>query len=417
MKTKSLSTALVLSLFAGISLFGGFSSALAAGYVDVPVSLEAGKILNSKLIQGENYVIEDPVLNDGLINTYTLKTAYGQLKVESTALLMTRISELRAMTVMEEMDKKKVFGDSVVSGVKAPFQGVAAVVKDPVQASKGIAKGAGVFFSNIGRAIVSDDPHQDNPLKVAIGYDGSKRAYAYELNINPYSSYEPLIDMLGQVSQASVAGGLLPKVVMSAVDSGIVSALSLSGTAEGMRKLVRDNSPGALEKINRGKLAKLGLGKELVEAFLENRAYDPQDATFFVGSLESLAGVSGLDQLVAGATTAADNARARLYCQIAQMISGYHNNVSPISQIGLLSGTPYVSKKDGTAVVLVPVDYIFRTVAVEKKLNRLDKALAKIDGVAGKELWLTGIVDAGAGEMFAQSGWKLQSQAAAKLFR
>jgi hypothetical protein len=103
------------------------------------------------------------------------------LKVESTEGLIIRITELNAMSAMEEMDRKKVFGDAVVAGVKAPFQGAAKLVKEPVETTKGIIEGTGRFLSNIGRSIVSDDPHQDNALKVAIGYDAAKRAFAMSL--------------------------------------------------------------------------------------------------------------------------------------------------------------------------------------------------------------------------------------------
>lgn len=55
-----------------------------------------------------------------------------------------------------------------------------------------------------------------------------------------------------------------------------------------MRQLVRDRSPGELEKINKEKLLAMGVTDELTNAFLDNRYYSPQDATLLVGELESM---------------------------------------------------------------------------------------------------------------------------------
>jgi len=223
---------------------------------------------------------------------------------------MVRIAELNAMRVMEEMDKKKVFGDAVLAGVKAPVKGAAALVTEPVETTTNIVKGTGRFLSNLGRSIVSDDPHQDNALKVALGYDTTKRVFAYDLRINPYSDYQPVISMLGSISQASVAGGLTPRAAMAAIDSDVVTVMRISATAEGMRKLVRDNPPGELQKINTAKLAEMGVSTPMIEALLSNYIYDPQEQTLLVGELESLKGVKGREEFVAAATLASDRQAA-----------------------------------------------------------------------------------------------------------
>ena len=127
------------------------------------------------------------------------------------------------------------------------------LVTSPVETSKSIVKGVGKFLSNVGRSIVSDDPDQDNVFKTALGYDVAKRKFAFEFGIDPYSSYDPVMDRLGQIARAAVAGGLAPKAAMSAIDSDLGTALRISGAAKGMKKLVRDNPPGELQKINKKK--------------------------------------------------------------------------------------------------------------------------------------------------------------------
>lgn len=402
---------LTVMFFSGDICVAAFSES-----AEPPFILEAKDVLPPNLLKGSNYIVDGQVQNDGLINTYSLTTSYGPLAAESSAVLMIKIAELNAMSVMAQMDKQKVFGDSVLEGVKAPFRGIEALVKKPVETSKGIIKGTGRFFSNIGRSIVSDDPYQDNAFKVAVGYDAIKRAYAYELGIDVYSNYEPLISMLGKVAQASAAGGLTPRVAMSAINLDVMTVLSLSGTSESMRKLVRDNPPGELLKINTGQLAQIGVQKSLADAFLNNYVYNPQEATLLVGQLAILDGVQGRDGFIAAANLASDHSVARLFRIKAEMMAGYHLHVAPVASIGRVAGTTYLRKKDGTAILLLPLDYVYPTVEVKAKLGKLDDELKKA-GVIGKELWITGRVDESARTMFKDSGWKVVQNAQERLMK
>lgn len=386
-----------------------------AVYATPPVELKAEDVLPENILRGENYTVDTVVRNDGLINTYRLSTKYGPLEVESTAVLLERIRELVAMSAMEEMDRKKVFGDSLVEGIKAPFKGAANLVKKPVETTKSIVKGTGRFLSNVGRSIFSDDPYQDNVLEVAVGYDASKRAFAFEFGISPYSSYEPAMEMLGAVSRAAVAGGIAPKVALAAVGTDLSTVVRIVGTTEGMRKLVRDNPPGELHKINAAKLSEMGIPETLIDAFLNNVVFDPQEETLVTGELERLENVKGKDEFVAAAALAANRSFALLYRTMAQMMANYHARISPVAMIGRLDGTPYVRTKDNKAVVLTPVDFVFHTEKMQAKIDRMDRALKDAGSVAGKEIWITGRFDDRALEMLEAAGWQHHEKVGEKL--
>ena len=53
----------------------------------------------------------------------------------------------------------------------------------------------------------------------------------YEFGIDPYSDYEPAMDRLGEIARAAVAGGLVPRAAMAAIDSDVVMVMRISGTA------------------------------------------------------------------------------------------------------------------------------------------------------------------------------------------
>jgi hypothetical protein len=385
----------------------------AQDYRDVPISLEAKTILPEGWRQGDHFQVGAEVQNDGLFNRYTLQTDYGRETVISNAALLIRIQELKALGTMGEMDRKKVFGDSLVAAAKAPFKGAAALVKSPVETSKGIAKGTGRFFSNLGHSLFSGDPDQDNALKVALGYDAVKRKFAYEFGIDPYTDYKPVINRLGQIARAAVAGGITPRAALSAISSPVATGISLTASAEGMRQLVRDNPPGELRKINSEKLERMGVDDLLADAFLDNYSFNPQEETLLVGALEAMPKAKGRDVMVLKASLARDKTMARYERLRAQMMSAYYAKVHAEVQVVNAGGAVGLRRKDATLVLLAPVDFIFWTKGVADKLATLNRDIDQAGGFSGKELWITGNIDDGAMKHFEAAGWKVNEDAQA----
>ena len=386
-------------------------------FQQTPILLKASELLPANLIKGDNYRIAETVQNDGVINTYQLDTDDGFIFVESTAELLVRINELKALTKMNEMERSGVFKDSLISGVKAPVKLAGNLVTSPIQSSKDIVKGTGGFISNVGRSIFSRDPHQDNVLKVALGYDATKRKFAYEFLINPYSDYDPVVLRLGTISKAAVTGGILPRAAMVAIGGTVGTALGLSATAKSMKLLVRDNPPGALRKINKNKLIAMKVEPELIEIFLDNYNYDPETKTILVGELESMEGVQGRNFFIAAATLASEETSALLYRATAQMMAAYHRLVAPAVHIGTISGRPFLKNRDDMIVLPLPVDYIFWTETVAAKLQAFENGLTRIKDVKGKEMWISGKVEHNAGTKFANRGWKIIQDVSKKLIK
>jgi hypothetical protein len=411
MKTRTVFPTLVLFVIAYSVSSCFIPAAHSEEYMQPPVSLTAKDALPKGLLQGKNYKVDDKVKNDGFMNQYQLTTDYGPTKAESTAKMLIRINELNALIIMEEMDRKKVFGDALVEGVKAPVKGAAELVSSPVETSKNIVKGTGQFLSNVGNSIFSDDPDQDNVVKVALGYDVAKRQFAFEFGIDPYTNYEPVVNRLGEIARAAVAGGLTPKAAMAAVDNDVVLAMRISGTAYGMMQLVRDTPPHKLEEINRAKLEKMGIQKPLVDAFIDNHGYNPQEETLVVGALESMKGVEGLDVFLSQASLANSETTALYHRIHAEMIAGYHSNVAPFARILNTGGVLTVQTKDGALTLLAPVDYVIWTKKLDDEVKSLDSSIQKMGTASSKELWVTGKLEKTARANFESNGWKVKENA------
>jgi hypothetical protein len=383
---------------------------------NVPITLKASQVLPTDLLKGTNYTVKESVKNDGLFNIYEVTTDYGPLTAQSTAVLLQRISELRALAAMDEINQSGEFGGGLVEGVKAPVRGAANLVTSPIDTTKSIFTGSGQFLSNVGRSVVSRDPHQDNVLKTALGYDASKRGYAYEFGVDPYSSYEPVTTRIGQLARATVAGGMTVSMGMSFATSGAFGLiLKSSATSDAMSQLVRDNPPGVLEKINREKLEQMGVGESLIDGFLGNYTFSPQETTILVGELKSMKGVKGQDAFISLASTATDEATVLFWRRMAQMMAGYHANVNPVERIVNIGGWAFLQK--GTQVVeLDPVDYLFWTKDV-KGITDKNKAIREKMGVTLVEYWVAGQVDPPLKAYAKSEGFTVTEHANKKLIR
>jgi hypothetical protein len=318
---------------------------------------------------------------------------------------------------MEEMDRKEVFGDALAAGAKGTVKGAVELVQSPIETSKNIVKGTGQFLSNVGDSIFGDDPDQDNVVKVALGYDVAKRRFAFEFGIDPYTDYDPVVDRLGEIARAAVAGGLTPKAAMAAVDHKVVLAMQISGTAYGMMQLVRDNPPGKLKELNREKLEKMDIDESLIEAFLDNYRYNPQEETLLVGELERMQGVKGFDVFIGKADLATEETIALSYRIRAQMMAGYHANVAPAERIRNIDGVLILERKDGVLVLLAPADFVVWTKKLADKVNSFENSISKMTDISGKELWITGTCDKMARANFESKGWKVKANANAILLK
>ncbi len=422
-KMKELNKRQFVNLFIIITIIIVFSGLIPVGAKELPpfqhppFILKASKMLPKDLLVGPNYRIRETVKNDGFVNIYNLDTDYGPLTVESTSVLMERVSELKALHHMEELEQTDAFIDALKKGVTAPLNTAKSLVTHPIDTVKGVTSGIGSWFGDIGKAITSDDPNQENVLSAAIGYAGIKRKYAYEYKINPYTRYEPVQKKLGKIAKASVFGGLTPKVAFGLIEKPVGPALRISGTADTMKKLVRDKSPAEIDEINEKKLKSMDVSTAVIKNFLKNPHYDPQEITLLVGALESMKNVASREKFVKFAAVAPDNIIARYMRLRAQMMAYYNANVSPAARIVSVHGIPFLQRKDGTIVGLFPLDHVFWTEKLWLRETRGSKKLKRLPGYTGKEAWITGKIDPTAIMGLSIQGWKTEDNFTKKFLK
>jgi hypothetical protein len=315
---------------------------------------------------------------------------------------------------MEEVEQTDTFAEALKSGATAPLRTVKGLVTHPVDTVSGVASGVGSWFEDIGNAITSDDPHQENALSAAIGYAAARRKFAYEYGINPYTRYEPVQEKLTQMARASVVGGLTPKVAFGLIKTPVGTVLKLTATADTMKKLVRDKSPAELSEINAGKLKAMGVEDSLANDFLKNPYFDPQEETLLVGELETMKNVKDRKIFIKMAAVAPDYQIARFLRERAQMTATYNEKVASVERIIAVQGIPLLQRKDGIIIMLAPLDHVAWTQKLWLKESKGSGTFNQLPGFSGKEVWITGSFDPVARKTLEIEGWKVKEDFAGK---
>lgn len=396
---------LVLSLS-----FGGTAIAQDIPVVEPPLDVKAAQFVPNDLMAGANHKVQPTAVNDGFVNTYDLSTEWGDVKASSDYRLRVRIQEANALKALDDMSRAGIFGDALVNGALAPVEAAVDLVTSPVDTISGAAEGVGRWFGNMADSITSDDPHQEGAVSAAVGWAQTKRAFAVELGVDPYTDWEPLQEALASVARAAFAGGITAKAAMGMATEGTalelpVLALGLTST---MKKKLVDNPPERLAELHREDLAGLGISETAIEPFLDNHHYSPMEKLQFVEALTRMKGTEGLEILVVHASSAPDKLVARFMQQQSEMMAKFVEQ-SP-SSVLLAKKMPLLKTQDGRVVGIFPLDYVVWT---QRLATIMQDLTPQIDGEAeasGREMWFEGVVSSETREGMKVNGWTVKEK-------
>ena len=417
---RTVALRVMLTLFAcGVFLA---SSASAQLLERTPIFLLAADELPKEMLRGANYRVKDTVINDGLVNIYELETLYGPLKVEGTAFLLKRISELRALHQIEQLRGTDVYLNALQHAVTSPFKTAEELITDPAGTATEVANGIGRFFSNVassisGSAPGTGSPHQGNVLNYALGQASYKREFAYQFGVDPYTSYEPLQKGLNDIAWTATAGGLTVKAAVLAVPGAAGTLIGMAGTAGSLKALVRDKTPNELARINQDKLWGMGVPDPLVQLFMRNTYYDLWEQTLLVGELAKMKGVKDRKIFIESATAAEEESVAVFQRAQAQLIGLYHDQTKSVERFVDAGGVPLLLTKSGTIVGIFPFDHVAWTVRASLKEKAISTALQKMEGGRGKELLITGTIEPYARKAFEDRGWRVGDRIEERLLK
>lgn len=380
-------------------------------FQSVPHTLSAADVLDASVLSGTNYKIKDVVTNDGFMNTYDVESTYGEFRVESTSMLYMRLNELDALDRMARLKGTSVYADAAKSAGKSPFTGAKDLVLSPVDTTKNVVGGIGKWLGDIGRAAVSNDPHQEGVIKTALGHASLQRKFAVEFGVDPYTSFKPLESELNDIAWTATGGGLTVKVAFAAIPGAAGVAVRGTSLTGGMQQLILDKSPGEIKKVLSEKFDSLGIESAISKAFLANPSYTPQEQVFVAAALEEMKGVAELRLLLHAASKAADEPTAVFNRVRIQHMAGLSAEKS-VTRATLTAGVPFVQTADGEVIGVFPIDYLLWTSDLAMREKSVSTSIGDLTANATKHFRVLGLVHPTARRALEAAGWTVTDRIA-----
>lgn len=396
-------TIVLLILIIPLPLMAAFES---------PGTVSAKSMLDPEILKGDHYEVADEVRNDGMFNHYQVTSSFGTFNPSSSSGLLILLNEINAIAEMKKVETDDTVVASLKQSGKSTVEGVKNLFTEPEETLEGAAAGIGSLFNRakqtIGKRDVADA--EDNRAKQLIGFSRSKGEIATRFGVNVYSHNKVLQEELERLAWADYAGGLGVGAARKGLTGGLGEMLlTTSEAARLLNEAINTTPASELWVQNKEKLLKMGMHEDTVTLFLNNRVFSPAMTTIIANSLESMEGVENRELLIKVSLQASTPDMAKVITEIALMTSGYHKHVDPVTKLLPLARITRAEKKNGSPVILLPVDYMIWT-------EQVSELAAPLAGENAGEVWLTGKMSETAMKELETSGWKIYDNVKEELF-
>jgi hypothetical protein len=390
---------------AAVVAFGTFLVAASeAGQYEGAPTFSAAQAIQGVPLHGADYSIGDRVPVENFHYVFSVNTKWGPFIVKGSDLLRVRLREITATAKLEEVKGAETAVESAGRTALAPLNTAKDLVTQPAQTIGDTVRGVGHIFGTARATMNATDPHGDRIIASVTGGASARRKQAFDLGVDPNTSFPPLADQLKRVATASAVGETSANVGMSFVAGPAGYAIGATGTVGQVREMLRDKTPADLEKEGRDLLAAMGVSQGTMNAFYANPNLSPTDKIVIVKVLESLGSIQGRELFVAGAAKAPSVEMGFFYRHQAMLIQQYAKRVSPVRGFVGVGGAPMLMTANRT-VSIMPVDYL-----------NWSAPLTQIASAShGGELWITGNASPMATSQLSALGWKVVPKAGARL--
>ena len=395
----------VSSALAAVVAFGTFLvPASEAGQYEGAPTFSAAQAIQGIPLHGADYSIGDRVQVENFQYVFNVNTKWGPFRVKGSDLLRVRLREVTATEKLERVNGAETAVKSAGRTALAPLNTAKDLVTQPAQTIGDTVRGVGHIFGTAKATMNATDPHGDRIIASVTGGASARRKQAFNLGVDPNTSFPPLADQLKRVATADAVGATSANVGMSFVAGPAGYAIGATGTVGQVRDMLRDKTPADLEKEGRDLLVAMGVSQGTMNAFYANPNLSPTDKIIIVKVLESLSGIQGRELFLAGAAKAPSVEMGFFYRHQAMLIQQYAKRISPVRGFVSVGGAPMLMTANGTVGIL-PVDYL-----------NWSAPLTQIAPAShGGELWITGKASPMAISQLSALGWKVVPKAGARL--
>jgi hypothetical protein len=378
------------------------AAASSAAQYESPPTFSASQVLPADLLRSPDYRVGNQVSLQNFQYVFNVDTKWGPFVVQGSDLLKVRAREIVATAKLEEISGGDTAVNSAARTALKPVETAKDFVTAPGQTVTDTFKGVGRIFGSANASMSATDPHKESVLASVTGGATARRKLAFDLGVDPNTSFEPLAVELKRLATASAVGETGVNVGLSFVAGPAGIAISAGGTSNTVREMLRDKTAADLEKEGRAKLAAMSVSAPTIDAFYLNPMLSPTDKAIIVEAMQSLGGGRGQEVFIAGAASAQSIEMGFFYRRQAELIAAFNRKVAPVHGFTQFNTAPMLETGKGTVSIL-PVDYLIWT-------PPLENFLASIGNARG-QIWITGRASPMATAKLAERGWTIVPKA------
>jgi hypothetical protein len=405
----------IIILTALLGLIPAIWAGQARAQDSAPVMLKASKVLPAGLVQGPDYRVEEDVRSDGFVNTYRVKSRFGDFTAVSTPNLRVLVTEIKAMAAMSQVEKTKAFKDSLVDSGKGTVKTVTNAVRHPMDTLAGTAGGLGKMFQRMGDSVTQTrSKSEDSRMQDIIGFSRAKREVAAKFGVDPYSDNKALQEHLDSLAWAEYAGGLTVSGALAVVPGAAGIAVSATGGTKLLNGMYVTQTASDLRRMNEKKLLDMNIPGQTVDMFMEVSDFSPTYQTGLVAALEGLDNVEGRDDYLAFAMRVSGDRRTNLVPRMAELLAAYHRKVAPIARLVRARNLMAAMTREGDFVLVLPLDYLLPSQSLNMAME-LMTARAKELKARRMVFAATGVMAPAAKAKLKALGWQAEDGLEAKL--
>ena len=372
---------------------------------EVPSNRSAASVLPPDLLAGPYHRVRERIVSYGFLHHFTVDSSFGVFEVVGDGALRKLVREFSAIAALKEIEQSEAFIRSVGQAAKAPLGFAKSLITNPVDTLSGLPSGVFQIFGNVSEGITMEhDPSEDSAFKQALFVSSWKRDYAAQMGVDVYSSNKVLQEELNRIGWAAAIGGLTVSAVTMGADATAVIVVKQMRLANSVGNVLKEEPPSRLRIINMKKLNAMGVSKALAARFLDHQIFTPRHDTIIVANLEGLQGARGRDAFIRAILSAKDVVGANFFMNIAQTMKGYHDIVSPISDITIVGGFVVARAQNGTALIPFPMDHGVWSQRANNFVSGLIQNYRPAGFDGQFEMWVTGTVSPLARQQLPQLG-------------
>ena len=394
------------------------SAAIAQSNFEQRTELQASTLLEPQLLKSNLYTIDEPVVNDGVLNHYTVRSKYGVFRINSTHALRQLLHEIRVIAEMKKIDTKNTAKESVVQSGKNTIDAVSNLVTDPKETLEGATAGVSSLFNRASQVVGKRETTsaEDNKVEQFIGKSKSKGEIATKFGVSVYSLNPVLQQELDRLAWADYLGGIGVGLAQSVIPGVGGVLLTASGTTRILNEVINNTPASELWVRNKNQLEQMGIDSDTVQLFLNNPAFSPALQTVLVEALKEMQGVTNRELFIKISLQASTPEMARIITEISTMMAGYHKNIAPLQTLAPVGRILYGKTTKGVTVVAIPADHVLWSSTIAGAASWLVERTPGQVKPSGFELWVLGDISRKAQLELQTLGWQLHPKARNQLF-